>query len=154
MSEWNVYVDPEAAKFVYESGAKLTTIGLDIAFNPDMVNLNEETLQKLRGIGNKQAKYALEIIDYIDQNNSIPEDGLFINGPIDTTAMCCFIDPSMMMVTPIKVAVDTGSQLTRGMTLWDRRAHFRWQHLPEIHTVSALNQARYQQVFVEALGGR
>lgn len=153
MSEWNVYVDPEAAKIVYESGANLTTIGLDIAFNPNMVNISGETIEKLNKIGNKQAKYALEIIDYIDKNNSISEQDLFINGPIDTTAMCCFIEPSIYTATKIKVAIDTGSQLTRGMTIWDRRDHFRWEHLPEIKTVCNLDGKRYQEVFVEALGG-
>ena len=30
-SEWNVYVDPEATKQVYESGLQVTAIGLDVA---------------------------------------------------------------------------------------------------------------------------
>lgn len=153
MSEWNVYVDPEAAKIVYESGANLTTIGLDVAFNPHMVNIGEETLEKLRQIGNLQSKYALEIIDYIDKNNSISEKDLFINGPIDTTAMCAFICPEMLQTTTIKVAVDTGSQLTRGMTIWDRRDHFRWEHLSEIRTATGIDSALYQKTFSEALSG-
>lgn len=62
MSEWNIYVDPEAAKIVYESDVKLTSIGLDIAFNPEAVNISEETIEKLKGLNNRQAKYALEII--------------------------------------------------------------------------------------------
>lgn len=153
MSEWNVYVDPEAAKIVYESGVNLTTIGLDVAFNPDMVNISEETMEKLRRVGNKQCKYALEIIDYIDGNNTIEDIGLFINGPIDTTAMCAFIHPEMLTTTKIKVAVDTGSQLTRGMTLWDRRDHFRWEHLPEIRAATSIDSELYQKTFVEALSG-
>lgn len=152
MSEWNVYVDPEAAKVVYESDVKLITIGLDVCFNPELVNISEDTIEALRKADTKQAKYALEIIEYIDGNNSIPEQDLFINGPIDTTAMCCFIEPSIMKTTKIKVAVDTGGQLTRGMTLWDRRDHFRWEHLPEIETVCDLDNELYQKIFLEALG--
>ena len=153
MSEWNIYVDPEAAKIVYEAGLNLTTIGLDVAFNPDMVNLDQKTLKQLKTIGNKQASYALEIIDYIDKNNSIGEQGLFINGPIDTTCMCAFIRPDLLETTEINVAVDTGGQLTRGMTLWDRRDHFRWEHLPKIRTATAIDPVRYRQTFVEALMG-
>ena len=59
MSEWNIYVDPEAARIVYESKVKLTTIGLDIAFNPEAVNISEDTIQKLKNLNNRQAKYAL-----------------------------------------------------------------------------------------------
>lgn len=152
MSEWNIYVDPEAAKIVYESGVRLTTIGLDIAFNPDAVNISEETIEALKRINNRQAKYALEIIAYIDGNNTIEDQGLFINGPIDTTAMCAFICPDIVTTREIKVAIDTGSQLTRGMTIWDRRDHFRWEHLNTIRTVDYIDSERYQKVFVEALG--
>lgn len=151
MSEWNVYVDPEAAKIVYESGANITTIGLDVAFNPECANIEDEAIEKLRRIGNKAASYALEIIDYIDKNNSIPEQGIFINGPIDTMAMCAAIYPDMLTTREIHVAVDTGSQLTRGMTLWDRRNHFRWEHLPIIKSAISVESATYQRVFVEAL---
>lgn len=153
MSEWNVYVDPEAAKIVYESGVNITTIGLDVAFNPEWVNLNDETLGKLKKIGNKASKFALEIIEYIDKNNTIPESGLFINGPIDTVAMCSAICPEMLTTQKIHVTIDTGSQLTRGMTLWDRREHFRWDHLSQIKSAVSIESALYQKVFVEALGG-
>lgn len=153
MSEWNVYVDPEAAKIVYESGINITTIGLDVAFNPGMVNLDDKTLGKLRKIGSKQSQYALEIIDYIDKNNSIEDQQLYINGPIDTTAMCCFIRPEIAKYREIKVAVDTGGNLTRGMTIWDRRDHFRWEHLTSIKTVESIDSDLYQKTFVEAISG-
>ncbi len=153
MSEWNVYVDPEAAKIVYESGINLVTIGLDVAFNPDMVNIGEKYLDELKKIGNKAAKYALEIIDYIDGNNTIKEKGLFINGPIDTTAMCSFIEPTLLKTEKVHVVVDTGSQLTRGMTITDRRDHFMWTHIPEIETAVSIDSERYQETFVRALKG-
>ena len=155
MSEWNIFVDPEAAKIVYESGVPLVSIGLDIAFNPDAVNISEQTIGKLKQLHNKQAKDALEIIEYIDGNNSIEDQGIFINGPIDTTAMCCFLNPAIMTdVRKIHVAIDCGGPLTCGMTLWDRRDHFRWEHLPEIRTVFAIDGQLYQQTFYEALGGK
>lgn len=153
MSEWNVYVDPEAAKIVYESGINLLTIGLDVAFNPEMVNISDDSIKALKTIGNKASKYAVEIIDYIDGNNTIKEKGLFINGPIDTTAMCSFIDPSLLTIEKIRMVVDTGSQLTRGMTIVDRRDHFQWTDIPEIETAVAIDSNRYQKVFVESLKG-
>jgi len=153
MSEWNVYVDPEAAKIVYESGVKLTTIGLDVAFNPEWVNIQEESLKKLEKLNTKASRYVLEIIDYVDKNNSLPN--LFNNGPIDTVAMCTVIDPDIIQTKEIHVEVDTSdNQLTRGMTIWDRRNHFKWTHIPSIQTACAINSERYQKVFVEAVAGR
>lgn len=155
MSEWNIFVDPEAARIVYESGVNLISIGLDIAFDPNAVNISDETIEKLKTIGNRQAKYALEIIDYIDGNNSIQEEDIFINGPIDTTAMCCFINPAIMTdVREISVTIDCGGPLTRGMTIWDRRDHFRWTDMPKVKTVFAIDSQLYQETFYKALGGK
>ena len=153
MSEWNVYVDPEAAKIVYESGVKLTTIGLDVAFNPEWVNIQQEAIKKLEKLNTKASRYVLEIIDYVDKNNSLPN--LFNNGPIDTVAMCAVINPDIIKTKEIHVEIDTSdNQLTRGMTIWDRRNHFKWTHIPSIQTACAINSERYQRVFVEAVAGR
>lgn len=155
MSEWNVYVDPEAAKVVYGSGVKVTTIGLDIAFNPDAVNISQESIKAMQAMGTKASLYALEIIDYVDKNNSIPEQGIFNNGPIDTSAMCAFLCPEIIETKEIHIAVDTGSTLTRGMTIWDRRQHFKWEEgLHPIHTAVSMDAERYQKVFVAAVGGK
>ena len=45
-SEWNVYVDPEAAKIVYESGIPFVALGLDVATYFD-VNFTDDDI-KLR----------------------------------------------------------------------------------------------------------
>ncbi|MDR1193241.1 MAG: nucleoside hydrolase [Peptococcaceae bacterium] len=155
MSEWNVYVDPEAAKVVYGSGAKVTTIGLDIAFNPDAVNIGPHSIRALGQVGTKASKYALEIIAFIDKNNSIPERGVFNNGPIDTGAMCAFLCPEIIQTREIRIAVDTGQRLTRGMTIWDRRLHFQWEEgLYPIRTAVSMDSEKYQEVFVAALSGK
>ncbi len=154
MSEWNIYVDPEAARIVYESGVDLITIGLDVAFNPKLVNIEPWALERLSAIGSKASKYALEIIDYIDGNNTVEEKDLFINGPIDTTLMCTFLQPDLIETEEIAVAIDTSdSQLTRGMTIWDRRDHFQWEHLAKIKTATTIDAKKYQETFIRALGG-
>ena len=152
MSEWNVYVDPEAADIVYGSGVKLTTIGLDVAFNPEWVNILPETLAKLEKVGSTSARYALEIIDYVDRNNSLPD--LFNNGPIDTVSMCTVICPEIIKTKEINVAIDTSdSQLTRGMTIVDCRNHFMWDNLHKFQTAYTIDSALYNRVFFEAITG-
>lgn len=152
MSEWNVYVDPEAANIVFSSGVKLTTIGLDVAFNPQWVNILPETLIKLEKVNSVSSRYALEIIDYVDKNNSLPD--LFNNGPIDTVAMCSVICPDIIKTQEISVLIDTSdSQLTRGMTIWDRRNHFQWEDMDRIHTAYVIDAEKYNRVFFEAVTG-
>lgn len=152
MSEWNVYVDPEAAEIVYGSGVKLYTIGLDVAFNPEWVNILPETLEKLKKVDSVSSRYALDIIDYVDKNNSLPD--LFNNGPIDTVAMCTVINHDIIRTKEINVAIDTSdSQLTRGMTIWDHRNHFQWENLHKIQTACSIDSALYNRVFFEAITG-
>ena len=152
MSEWNVYVDPEAADIVYGSGAKIITIGLDVAFNPEWVNIQPEVIAKLEKVGSVPARYALDIIDYVDKNNSLPD--LFNNGPIDTVSMCSVINPNIIKTKEINVAIDTSdSQLTRGMTIVDCRNHFAWDNLHKIQTAYAIDSELYNHTFFEAVTG-
>ena len=61
MSEWNVYVDPEAADLVYRSGVKLTALGLDVATHFD-VNLTEADIAALEKSPNKEAGFLRQAI--------------------------------------------------------------------------------------------
>ncbi len=154
MSEWNIYVDPEAAATVYGSGVDLIAIGLDVAFNPKLVNIESWAICEIEAIGNKASRYALEIIEYIDKNNTIKEKGLFINGPIDTTLMCSFLNPNLIEKKQICVQIDTSdNKLTRGMTIWDRREHFQWENLSEITVATTIDPIEYQKTFIKALKG-
>lgn len=64
-SEWNVYVDPEAAKIVYESGIKLTCLGLDVATHFD-VNLTEEDIAALDQSSRPEAKFLRQAIRFVN----------------------------------------------------------------------------------------
>ena len=55
-SEWNVYVDPEAAAIVYNSGVNLVAIGLDVATHFD-VNLTENDIAALDKSDKMEARF-------------------------------------------------------------------------------------------------
>ena len=76
------------------------------------------------------------------------------NGPIDTVAMCSVICPDIIKTQEISVLIDTSdSQLTRGMTIWDRRNHFQWEEMDRIHTAYTIDAEKYNRVFFEAVTG-
>ena len=54
-SEWNVYVDPEASKIVYESGIPLVALGLDVATYFD-VNFTEDDIKLLEESDKKRSE--------------------------------------------------------------------------------------------------
>lgn len=62
-SEWNVYVDPEAAKIVYESGIPFVALGLDVATYFD-VNFTDDDIKLLEESDRKEAKFLRQAIRF------------------------------------------------------------------------------------------
>lgn len=157
MSEWNVYVDPEAADLVYSSGVNLITIGLDIAYG-GKTNITDETLQKILRLHTPQSDYVTEILQYIENATSDSKADFHFRGTIDTAAMCAFLCPQMLQTQKIRISVDTSQSAARGMIIWDRRLWTKrklseWKHFYTIETVSDIDAALYQQTYYEAVGG-
>ena len=65
-SEWNVYVDPEAADIVYNSGVKLVALGLDVATHFD-VNLTDEDIRMLEASDKPEAKFFLQAVHFVNE---------------------------------------------------------------------------------------
>lgn len=63
-SEWNVYVDPEAAKVVYESGVRLVALGLDVATYFD-VNFSDADVKRLEESDKKEADFLANAIRFV-----------------------------------------------------------------------------------------
>ena len=125
VSEWNVYVDPEASKLVFEAGFNLTAIGLDAATHPDMhLSANERALLDPE---RPAAKFLLGVTDFVERRGFGSYCGL-----IDSLAVAAAIDPDVIEIEHVSVAVETHSPLTLGQTVVDRRVHFRWTNLPVI----------------------
>ena len=123
-SEWNVYVDPEAAKIVYESGVKLVALGLDVATYFD-VNFTEEDIEKLESSSRKEAKFLRQAIRFVNGRGFEAYCTV-----IDCMAVAYVIDPSLVETFEAHVGVETKDGLTLGMTVIDRRHHHVWEQLP------------------------
>lgn len=125
-SEWNVYVDPEATKTVYESGVKIVALGLDVATYFD-VNFSEEDIKKLKESDRKEAKFLLQAIRFVNGKGFDAYCTV-----IDCMAVAYVIDPTLVETMKAHVGVETKDGLTLGMTVIDRRHHHVWDQLPVI----------------------
>lgn len=142
-SEWNVFVDPEAAKIVYGSGIKLTCLGLDVATHFD-VNLTEADIAALEQSDKPEAKFLRQAIR-------------FVNGrgfeayctSIDCMAVAYAIDPTLVETFAGHVGVETKDGLTLGMTVLDARHHFVWEQLPVVQIGKKADHARFLQLLME-----
>jgi len=126
-SEWNVYVDPEASKVVYESEIPFTAIGLDVATNFD-VDLTKEDIKQIENSTNKEAKFLFNAINFVNQRGF----GAYC-AVIDCMAVSHAINKELIKWEKVHVGVETKDGLTLGMTVRDSRHHFVWENLPLIN---------------------
>ena len=142
-SEWNVYVDPEAAKLVYESGAPLTAIGLDVATYFD-VDFTEEDLRRLATSDKPEARFLHNAVEFVHGRGF----GAYCT-VIDCMAVSCAEDPSLVETIRGRVGVETKDGLTLGMTVMDRRHHHVWTHLPEIDVACRADYPRFLHELID-----
>lgn len=135
-SEWNVYVDPESAKIVYERSKDLNVIGLDVATYFD-VDFSVEQLQSLRDSAKPEAQFLVNAVEFVTGRGY----GAYC-AIIDCMAVAAVIDPSLIEFFEGRVGVETASELCRGMTVLDSRHHHAWDSLPMI---SIAKSARYKE---------
>lgn len=126
-SEWNVYVDPEAAKIIYESGIPLTAIGLDVATH-FQVDFSPDDIQKFQNSPLKEAHFLYQAIQFVKNRGFSAYCAV-----IDCMAVAAAIDPSILKSFPAHVGIETQGELTLGMTVIDRRHHHVWNHLPTVY---------------------
>jgi len=112
-AEFNVYVDPEAARMVFQSGIPITMVGLDVTRK---TTLTEEHVRTLEAAQNSVSQAAAKIGRNVLQHNR--EQG-FLVGPNmhDPLAVASFINPGLLKYQDYYVDVETEGELTAGATL-------------------------------------
>jgi purine nucleosidase len=117
-AEYNIWVDPEAARVVLLSGLPVELIGWQLS-RGDAV-LREDDMAHIQGFNNQLARFAVECNSLARQAymRQTGEDGISLPDPI---AMSIALDPSVgTQWSAHYVDVETHSELTRGMTVVDR----------------------------------
>ena len=117
-AEYNMWVDPEAARIVMLSGLPVELIGWQTS-RGDAV-LNESDIARILTFDNPVARFAVECNSrareaYKEQTG---EDGISLPDPV---AMSIALDPTIgNQWSEHYVEVETQTELTRGMTVVDR----------------------------------
>jgi len=117
-AEYNIWVDPEAARVVMLSGMPIELIGWQLSRGEAVID--EQDISRIEGFNTQLAHFAVECNSHARRAYKVQtgEDGISLPDP---TAMCVGLDPSIGMEwSEHYVEVETGSDLTRGMTVVDR----------------------------------
>lgn len=144
-SEWNVFVDPEAAEIVYNSGVKLVALGLDVATHFD-VNLTEKDIEQLANSKNKEAGFLLQAIRFVNGRGFEAYCTV-----IDCMAVGYAIDPSLVETFMGRVGIETKGELTLGNTVLDARHHHVWEQLPLIEIGKSADHERFLKLLMELI---
>jgi len=117
-AEYNIWVDPESARMVFHSGLPIELIGWHLC-RGDAV-LNARDIERVLAFETERARFAIECNSYAQQALFVQtgEHGISLPDPV---AMSVALDPTVgVRSSEHYVEVETGSELTRGMTVVDR----------------------------------
>ncbi len=142
-SEWNVYVDPEAAAIVYNSGVNLVAIGLDVATHFD-VNLTENDIAALDKSDKMEAGFLRQAIRFVNGRGFEAYCTV-----IDCMAVAYSIDESLIETFEGRVGIETKDGLTLGNTVVDYRHHHVWEDLPKVKIARNADHQRFLNMLME-----
>jgi purine nucleosidase len=116
-AEYNIWVDPEAARMVVSSGVPVELIGWHLSRGDAVIN--DRDIAQVLALKTPLAQFAIECNSHARAAYKVQtgEDGISLPDPI---AMCLALDPSVGTWSSHYLDVETQSELTRGMTVVDR----------------------------------
>ena len=114
-AEFNIYVDPEAADLVMHCGAPVTMIPLDLTHQ---TLTSDAIIESFRAMPNQTGPASAGLLDFFERFD-VEKYGSQ-GGPLhDPNVIAFLLQPELYGGRLINVEIETGSELTRGMTVAD-----------------------------------
>ena len=114
----NIHEDPEAAAILYDSGVSIAQVGLDVC---DRSGLSDEQFAQLADCPAPAVRLLVSASEYT--RAAYRRLGRLADGEAvrynDVPAVAYAVDATLFETERLAVAVDTGSELTRGQTVVD-----------------------------------
>ncbi len=114
-AEFNIYVDPHAARLVFDSGVPITLIPLDCTHQ---ALTTAARIEKFRVMPNKSGPATAALLDFFERfdEQKYGTDG----GPLhDPCVIAWLLKPELFQSRDVNVAIESESELTMGMTIVD-----------------------------------
>jgi len=148
-AEFNIWMDPEAARIVVNCGRPIRMIPLDATHR---ALVSKEDCERLRGLGTPAgeaaARFTLKRIDGYDATQPMHRAGA---APVhDALALCSIIDPSVVTTERIPVDVEVFAELSVGRTVCDFR--FRSGKPANVDFAMDADEPRFVRMLLEILG--
>ncbi len=114
-AEFNIYVDPQAAKMVFAAGIPITQVPLDLSHQ--MLSSNAR-VAAFRALGNRAGVATAEMLEFFERFDEKKYG--WEGGPLhDPCVDAWLLDPTLFEGRICNVEIETESELTIGMTVVD-----------------------------------
>jgi purine nucleosidase len=175
-SEWNVYVDPDAARRCFLAWSRAATAGLPLAMGLDVTERARLVPEHLRHLAIRAgaqpldaARLGAEPLESVGSVAANPMltfivdalrfyfefharyDGFYGAVIHDPLAVAAAIDRALVRTRPVFVDVETGRGLAHGMTVADWRGHTRQEPNAEVAVEVEANV--FLERFIDRVGG-
>jgi purine nucleosidase len=114
-AEFNIYVDPQAARLVFDSGIPITLLPLDCTHQ---ALTTKARVEKFRAMKNKTGPATAQLLDFFERfdEQKYGTDG----GPLhDPCVIAWLLHPELFTSRDVNVSIECESELTMGMTVID-----------------------------------
>ncbi|CAM3386903.1 nucleoside hydrolase [Marinicrinis lubricantis] len=144
-AEFNIFVDAEAAKVVFESGVPITMMGLDVTHQ---ALATPEVSGRIADIDNPVAGFVSELLIFF--RKTYQDVFGFEDPPVhDVCSVAYCIDPSIFQCRKLHVDVETKGEFTYGMTVVDMLGVTGKE--PNVNVALGLDHAKFWDLLCEAL---
>jgi purine nucleosidase len=144
-AEFNIYVDPHAARVVFDVGVPITLVPLDCTHQ---ALTTRARIQKFREMENNTGPAVALMLDFFERFDvdKYGTDG----GPLhDPCVIAWLLHPEMFTGKDVNVAIECESELTMGMTIID------WWNVsgrkPNAHVVRGIDHDAFFKLLIERL---
>ena len=145
-AEFNIYVDPEAAAIVFKSGVPLVVMPLDVTHK---ALTSREWVEEMRALGTPVGTAVASWTDFFERYDTAKYGSA--GAPLhDPCVIAYLLQPSLFTGRHINVEIETGSELTLGMTVAD------WWRVtgrePNAMFIGSVDRDGFYRLLTERLG--
>lgn len=145
----NLYNDPEAARAVYRSGARLVQVGLDVC-RPTVIT--RAHLARMRDAPSRAASFLLQITPFIQEAyrrrglKAVDDGGVQFN---DVLCAAYAVRPALFVTQSLFVEIETQGAFTTGATVADFDG--RWGQPPNVEACLGVDALGVADLFTETM---
>jgi inosine-uridine nucleoside N-ribohydrolase len=144
-AEFNILVDPEAARAVLTSGIPITMIGLEVTHH---ARVTEDILGRIAALETTVSRLVVDLMRFFGGADR-PGSGFTPPALHDACAIAYVIDPTLVDVQPMFVGIETRSEFCDGRTVCDLNGVLR---RPSNALVGlSLNRSRFWDTLIGGL---